>query len=58
VESDWTFLNRRLAQHYGIPNVESWDPEGEPYPKGRSGRNHDARSVLNVKRQGTNDFAR
>ncbi|HZY88328.1 MAG TPA: DUF1592 domain-containing protein [Gemmataceae bacterium] len=25
VRSDWTFLNRRLAQHYGVPGVEGWE---------------------------------
>jgi mono/diheme cytochrome c family protein len=32
VRSDWTFLNRRLAQHYGVPGVESWELRRVPLP--------------------------
>jgi hypothetical protein len=34
VKSDWTFLNRRLAQHYGVGGVEGWELRKAPLPPG------------------------
>ncbi len=34
VKSDWTFLNRRLAQHYGVSGVEGWELRKAPLPPG------------------------
>ncbi len=34
VKSDWTFLNRRLAQHYGVSGVEGWELRKAALPPG------------------------
>ncbi len=32
IQSDWSFLNRRLAEHYSIPGVSSWIPRRASLP--------------------------
>lgn len=54
VHSDWSFLNERLAQHYGIPNVAGGELRKVPLPPGshRGGVLTQA-SILKVTADGT-----
>jgi Protein of unknown function (DUF1588)/Protein of unknown function (DUF1585)/Protein of unknown function (DUF1592) len=54
VKSDWTFLNQRLAQHYGIPNVVGGELRKVTLPAGshRGGVLTQA-SILKVTADGT-----
>ncbi len=54
VWSDWTFLNRRLAQHYGISGVDSWELRKRPLPaSARRGGVMTHASILKVTANGT-----
>ena len=55
IDSDFTFLNRRLAVHYGIPGIEGLEFQKERLPDGspRGGILTQA-SVLKVTANGTN----
>jgi hypothetical protein len=54
VQSDWTFLNQRLAQHYGIPGVQGGELRKTKLPQGshRGGVLTQA-SILKVTADGT-----
>ena len=54
VHSDWTVLNKRLAQHYSVPGIEAWEMAKTPLPPGshRGGVMTQA-AVLKVTADGT-----
>ena len=55
IESDFTFLNRRLAEHYGIPGVEGLQFRKVKLPsKSRRGGLLTQASILKVTANGTN----
>jgi hypothetical protein len=54
VQSDWSFLNERLARHYGIPGVLGGELRKEPLPAGcRRGGVLTQASILKVTADGT-----
>jgi len=54
VASDWTFLDHRLAQHYGVPGVDSWELKRTALPAGaRRGGVMTHASILKVTANGT-----
>lgn len=54
VASDWTFLDARLAQHYGVPGVNSWELRKTALPPGsRRGGVMTQASILKVTANGT-----
>ena len=54
VASDWTFLDRRLAQHYGVPGVESWELRKTALPpEARRGGVMTHAAILKVTANGT-----
>ena len=55
IDSDFTFLNRRLAQHYGIPGVEGLDFRKVTLPaESRRGGLLTQASILKITANGTN----
>ena len=58
VDSDFTFLNERLAKHYGIPGVTGVDDaQGHAAAGQRARRPHDAGQRAQGDRQRHDDFA-
>jgi hypothetical protein len=54
VWSDWTFLDRRLAQHYGVGGVDSWELRKTALPaRARRGGAMTHASILKVTANGT-----
>lgn len=55
IESDWTFLNKRLAHHYNIPGVEGYEMRKVKLPEGSSrGGLLTQASLLKTTANGTN----
>jgi hypothetical protein len=54
IQSDWTYLNERLARHYGIPGVQGGELRKVPLPAGcRRGGVLTQASLLKVTADGT-----